>query len=378
MAVGDIGAVIDTLVCNAIASEFPTVAHVHADIYVIACQANDTTGWLYTVQIDSTGQIPATVEDSHQFQGTLCKKPRIIKVAANVFAIAYSGPAGDGYVATWEIADDGTINTTRLDILEFDTDSCANPEICKIADNVYLIAYTFSTNDLKIVTVVISNAGVIPGAVEDSWQCVPGEYYFIDVIKLPNGVYAFFRQDTGNDGHVDTVAISAGGTISDSIIDNLEFDTSNACGNFVINVSANVYATVYARTGNQGYICTMEILPNGQVGAAYIDKYQYDSGYATHPSVVPVAPTVFAIAARSATDEGKIYTIKIHNNGNIASALIDTLIFDSANGGTPWIFHIDAGVFAVAYQGASNYLTLKTFDIKTPVTAQHILLMGIG
>lgn len=378
MAVGDIGAVIDSLVCNALASRFPTVAHVAGDIYVICCDNGGVDGWIYTVQIASDGQIPATIEDSNRFRTTQCDRPRIIKVAPNIFALVCQGPGDLGILNTRHIDNAGNITTPSSSYLVFDAIDCTHPEICEITDNYFVIAYRYNTNDFKITTVHIDDAGAITDPVEDSWQLVAGEYYDIDVIKIAPNVLAFFSRDFLKDGWVQTVAISDVGTISKSFIDQLEYEVGKLIRPFGIHVYGNVWASINQDDLDDGYIHTMEILTDGQIGAAQIDRLEYDTLEATYPTVVAVGAKIFAIAAESGAASIEISTIQIENNGDIAASCTDNLDLLTTYLGHPWIFHVTGNIFAIAHKTTSDYLAVTTFDITTLLGAQNLPLLGVG
>lgn len=67
--------------------------------------------------------------------------PQIVHIAGNIYAIAYMGPGDDGWLSTVSISDDG-LTLSLASSIEFDTVDGRNPRIIHIAGNIYAIAYT--------------------------------------------------------------------------------------------------------------------------------------------------------------------------------------------------------------------------------------------
>lgn len=378
MAIGDIGAVIDTLVCNASASLMPRVAHVYGDIYAILWRQAATDGYICTVQIDSTGQITDSVIETYHFESTTCVNPRIIEVKANIFAIVYQFTDNDGMIRTFEIANDGNITTPAIDSFEFETTICSYPHICKLADNVFVVAYETSNDDGKIATIGIADNGQITEPVIDSWVFDAGYVRDAHIVKVGDGVVAIFLGDFLEDGWVKTVAISPVGTIAESIIDSLKFEVGSAVRTFAVNLTGSIWAATYHDTLNDGWITTMKILANGKIADAYAGRFEFNNSYGKEPTHVLVDGHIMAIAYEKSATSGEIYTLSFTDAGVKVTAPIDTLSYDTTLAGWPYIFHVTGNVFAVAYIGPNSYITLKTFDISTPGFPKHLMLTGIG
>ena len=59
--------------------------------------------------IATDGQITDTVIDTLEFDTVKGKNPNVISISSNVFAIAYEGDGGDGFLKTIEITGSGLI-----------------------------------------------------------------------------------------------------------------------------------------------------------------------------------------------------------------------------------------------------------------------------
>lgn len=378
MAEGQIGSVLATRVCNATASDFPTVAHVHGNIYAIVWDQGGTDGLICTVNISTDGLTITLVDGPDPFRAVLCLRPRIIKVAPNYFALVYTGPGTDGYIQTCQISDAGSILDTYVTGLEFDTTECVNPEICEVTTNVFVVAYTDTNDDGKIVTIGISDVGLITSPVLDEWVFQAGTIKPIDVLKVGANVFAFFFGDVLDDGWVKTIGISDGGGITKSIIDFLNYETASAVGVHAAHFTGNIYAAAYQGTTNPGWVSTIAIEPNGQIAASRKDQLNFSLLYGLQPTILRSSLNVLAIAYMKSANAGNIYTFWCLYDGDITTAPVDTLEYDNVAAGRPFIFHVTGNIFAVAYTGASSYITLKTFDILTPAKPQHLHMMGMA
>ena len=73
-------------------------------------------------------------------------------------------------------------------------------------------------------------------------------------------------------GWLKTVEIADDGTISNAQIDTLEWDTANGYFPQIIPVSGDVYAIAYRGTDVDGFLKTVQITSDGQIGNAVIDS----------------------------------------------------------------------------------------------------------
>ena len=86
----------------------PVIIHASGDIYAIAYEGENSDGYLKTVEISENGDINNTVIDTIEFSA-ICKNPCIICVSNNLYGVAYRGSGNKGYFTTMHIADNGDI-----------------------------------------------------------------------------------------------------------------------------------------------------------------------------------------------------------------------------------------------------------------------------
>ena len=89
----------------------------------------------------------------------------------------------------------------------------------------------------------------------------------------------------------------------------------------IIHVSGNVFAVVYRGNGNDGFIRTVEIAPDGNITNSVIDSLEYDTGKGYYPDIIPIGGGVITIAYTGTNKwHGILKTMAIATSGESASA----------------------------------------------------------
>ena len=257
--VGDIAGVIDTLEFDATWGMVPDIIHVAGNVYAIAYTGYDYDGFLRTVEIATDGQITDTIIDTLEFDTKKGKTPNIIHISGDIYAVAYEGDKEDGFLKTVEIATSGQITNTVIDTLEFDTSNGETPSIVNISGNVYAIAYEGSDSDGFLKTVEIATNGEITDTVIDTLEFDTSNGETPSIVNVLDNVYAIAYEGSDSDGYLKTVEIATNGEITDTVIDTLEFDTSEGMVPDLIHVSGDVYAIAYDCDYYEGFLKTVGI-----------------------------------------------------------------------------------------------------------------------
>ena len=358
---GDIAdAVIDTLEFDKSNCYEPDTIHVADEVYAAAYRGPGNDGFLKTVYIDSAGEIDSDVFDSLEFDGSDGYEPRIVHVSGGVYAIAYRGNDDDGFLKTVSIDADGAIHPV-IDTLEFDTSDGYEPSIIRVSGDIFAVAYRGGSSRGYLKTVDIAADGRIGDAIIDTLVFDSSACYEPSVINVAGSVFAIAYRGAGNDGFIKTVDISPDGEIDNDILDSLEFDNRNCREPDIIAVTGGIYAIVYRGTDNAGYLGTVSIDDSGNIGSV-IDSFSFDSpGY--EPDIINVSNDIYAVAYRGPGSDGYLKTVAISAAGDIADSSTDTLRFDASGGYEPDIIRISSGVFAIAYRGPGSDGFIKTAGI---------------
>jgi hypothetical protein len=308
------------------------------------------------------GNIGAAI-DTLEFDTADGWEPDIIQVSGNTYAIAYRGSGNDGFVKTVSIATNGDIGNTVIDTLEFDTADGWEPDIIQVSGNVYAIAYRGPSNDGFVKTVSIAANGNIGNTVIDTLEYDTTDGYEPRIIHISGTVYAIAYRGTSNDGFVKTISIAANGDIGNTVIDTLEYDTADGYEPRIIHISGNIYAIAYRGTSYDGFVKTVSIATNGDIANTVIDTLEYDTANGYEPDIVYISGNVYAITYRGTGNDGFVKTISIAANGDIANTVIDSLEFNGVYVYEPNIIPVSSDVYVLAYRGSSNAGYLKTVSI---------------
>jgi hypothetical protein len=357
--------VIDSFNFDGTFCNIPNILHVSGNIYAIAYQGPSSDGFLKTVEIAPDGNITNSAIDTLEFDTSDCAYPEIINVSGVYFAIAYQGPSGDGFLKTVTIAANGDIGNSVIDTLEFDTSDCSYPDVINVSGVYFAIAYRGPANDGFLKTVTIAANGDIGNSVIDTLEFDTSDCAYPDVINVSGVYFAIAYQGPSGDGFLKTVTIAANGDIGNSVIDTLEFDTSDCSYPDVINVSGNTYAIAYQSSGSDGFLKTMTISAAGDISNSVIDTFEFAPVNGQEPKIINVVGDTYAIAYDGPQNDGFLITLPIEANGNIPGTITDTFEYDTSNGNFPDIIVISDGIFAVAYCIPSSRGSLKTIGITT-------------
>lgn len=164
---GAISAVIDTLEFDTGHSAWPDVVRLSSTVVAVVYRGPDGDGWLKTISMDASGGSLAVV-DSFEFDATLCNNPKIVSVSGDIYAVLYSGPALALTLFTIDIDTSGNITTPVEDSWTRSTAPTATQiDLLKLGDTAesgYALLFTTgegSTWSLNVETVRISAAGAI-------------------------------------------------------------------------------------------------------------------------------------------------------------------------------------------------------------------------
>ncbi len=339
---GQIGnSVIDTLEFDSSDGRTPDIVHVSGNIYAIAYQRSGL-GYLRTVEIVIDGDIRSNTIDTLIFEGTEGYVPDIIHVSGSTYAIAYQGPGNDGFLKTVSIAENGQIADSVIDTLEFDGSDGQMPDIIHVSGNIFAIAYNrdgYYTDPGYVRTVEIAPNGQITDGYIDSFNFDSSVGWEADIVHVTGNIFAVAYRGYNDDGFMVTMSITPEGQISDAAIDYIEFDGSDGRMPNMIAITDTIYAIAYQRS-SLGYLRTVEIAASGQITDGIIDTLIFDGTQGLVPSITQVYGNVYAIAYQGVDNDGFVRTMTIGSDGQIGNSTIDSLEFDGINGMYPCLIQL--------------------------------------
>ncbi|KKN72611.1 hypothetical protein LCGC14_0408530 [marine sediment metagenome] len=370
MTVGATGSVTDTLEFDAATGNFPWIIHISGDVFAIA-YTGPGGGWLCTVTIDSDGEIGDTVVDTLEFDASRAATPTIVKVSGNIYAIAYDGVDSDGWVCTVDIDSSGNIGDTVVDSHEFEAGEGHYPFIIHISGTVFVIAYHDANRDGWLKTLNINADGTIDASPEiESLEFDTTEGAMPRIILVSGNIYAIAYQGIATlptrRGIVATVSITNAGAIGDTVIDSLIFEAGGANGlrTSIAHLSGSIFVIACCiATSSTGKIYTVDIDGVGTIGNSVLGTLTYDT-VSRVPSLIKRAANLFAVAYQGVDFDGWLKTFQVSPDGTI-SAVLASAEFDNADCNDPVVINRPGSlrVYAIAYSGPQSDGFLKTFVI---------------
>ncbi len=209
---GIANSVLDSFEYDPSNGQFSSIAHVSGDVFAVAFTGPSGDGFVDTVTIDSVGAIGNSVVDTLEFDTADGQTPSLLNVSGSVYVVAYSGSGNDGFVKTFTIDSSGNISNSVTDTLEFDTTNCQQPSVVGVGDDLFLIAYNGPSGDGFAVLVNVATDGQIAAAVTDSLEFDTVDGWAPHVIQASGHVYAIAYTSTGSDGFLATVEMTTSGT----------------------------------------------------------------------------------------------------------------------------------------------------------------------
>jgi hypothetical protein len=360
---GDItDTVIDSLEYDISNGYEPCIVHVAGDIYAIAHRGSGSDGFIKTVSVTENGNIGNAVIDNLEYDTSSGRESCLVHVAGDIYAIAYRGPKNDGLLKTVSITEDGDIGNWVIDTLEYDNSDGYEPCIIHVSGSIFVIAYRGSNSRGYLKTVAIDSNGNIGNSAIDTMMFDSWNAYEPSIVYVSGNVYAIAYRGFFNLGFLKTVTIAADGDIGNGEIDSVYFDYPGY-EPMIINTNNNIFAIVYRGSGNDGFIKTIAIDAGGDIGNSVIDTREFADNNCYELRTIHVTDDIYAVVYRGPGNDGFLKTVSIAADGDIGDRLIDSLEFDTSNGYEPSIVNVTDGIFAIAYRGPGNDGFVKTVEI---------------
>jgi hypothetical protein len=196
-----------SLVYDATQGVLGDIIHIAGDVYAIAYQGPDWDGWIKTVTISADGATIALAGGSLEFDAVNSAYAEIIHISGTIYAIAYRGPDNDGWLRSVNITDDGATITATGNSLEFEADTIEMLKIIHVSGNVYAIAYRGIAGDGWIKTVTITAGGAFGWADETGLEFDNADCGNPDMIYVTGNIYAIAYYSVSVFGQLKTVDI---------------------------------------------------------------------------------------------------------------------------------------------------------------------------
>lgn len=234
---------LDTAEFDAVKASDPMVVSVSGTVYAIL-YAGDSQGKLQTRTIAADGTIGSLI-DNLDF-GVSISHPNILHISGNFYLLVFGWKPTLYYkptAKTIEIDSSGNIAAAFTDTLELDSSNVTieSASLVELAANYYALFYHRSSGYIK--TFDCDDSGNL-GSVIDTFGFWPVARN-LTALSIGEQTYMAVYYDGNNDGRIITVTISDVGIITDPIIDSWEFNNVNAQGISIVHRSGDIYVICY-------------------------------------------------------------------------------------------------------------------------------------
>ncbi len=312
---------------------WPKIVHVSDDIYMIAFTQSDVNpkfANLRTVRMLDNGTT-GPVLGSHTFGAKEVYDHCLIRISDNVTALVYRNNEKAGIIKTIIVSENGTeIDLNHVNSsLEFENGNCYEPNILRLSGNKYAIAYSGNNNFGYLKTVEIEDNGTVSDQVIDTFIFDSiNRTYSPRIIHVSGNIYAIVYKAETKNGIIVTVEISDEGLITDQIIDNLLIEDDYCDLPKITHMHNDIYIIAYQSDQTDGYIAEISIASNGSISDSVLSKYKFNTGNNYHgiePDIIRVTDNLYGVAFRSGSEqgtphEGHLNTYKLNNyNQNVGT-----------------------------------------------------------
>ena len=377
MAIGDIGAVIETLNYTAFSLQPDIIKGAAGNLFIMS-QAQGAR--VRTLTIDDDGTNISAQIDTLEFEGGATGGGNVLHISGDVYAFCYRGVANN-WIRTVTIDVAGNVGGAAIASFNLGASSAVvtyRPFIAHLYGNIYVASWTDNVNDGWISTVQINDDGTFGGGAIDTWEWAPDwgtRPFVLNTGRRFGGnlvVANVASEVTGTlRGNLRIAPITNAGLIGASW--ERLYDPLSSQLQTILHVSGNVYAVFYSRNTNTGWVQTLSF--DGSAAPVLIDSWEWDAVFTQVPKAMTIGMNdagdamVFAIIGiGSAASPNQLKTVAIELDGTIRAALVDSLPIDADSATcTAWgICRVDQGIYAVVYyRGATGRTYIATVDIET-------------
>lgn len=211
-------------------------------------------GHVWTFYVHGDGEVDDTLPGTRQFESTYCLEPFLAEIHPEIWAVAYRGPDGHGFIKTLSISGVGIIGAAALPSLEFDTADVQYPTIAKAHGDYVAIGYTDSAGHGKLAIVEIDSEGAIGALVKDTYVFEAGAAGRVSTYSIGQGYIGVAYYNATGQGVLKTFLVDGDGKLNDHTIDTLIFVGSGCNHQHVVHAIGDVWAVTHSGPGSTAQV----------------------------------------------------------------------------------------------------------------------------
>ena len=337
-----------------------------ADTYVLAYTGSGSDGYIQTFDINANG---STINKKRGWrhdnrQGNYNS---LVKVADDIFALAYTGYSNDGYIRTFKI--DASGNIAAKNSIEHNKNFGTYNALTHLTGTTYVLAYTGVSNKGKMSTFTIpANGASITNVKTINMDASRSQWNAIH--KMTDSTVVVVYEGSGPKFLMKTFQISSDGkTITEKKSETIFEGKAN--WNAITQVDANTYVIATQGKDDDGYLYTYDVAPDGS-SIAKVTELEFDDEKSLHHTLYNAGSNSFVLAHTGTSNSrtyGKMFTIPA--DGSKIKQIYNTKLNDYGSGQSA-LSRIDADTYAFAFSGNGldgimSSLTIRAGDTVLPV-----------
>jgi len=252
---------------------------------------------------------------------------------------------------------------------------CGEPCLLNVNGDIYALVSTNENSHGFLSTINISDTGDILENISTS-SCILDFFKFDSSCVNPkiiqvsgmNDIFAivYSRPSSGNQLYIKTVRIFPDGQINKIPLDTRVLDINISASPDIIKIDVNTFSIVYSITAaNTGVLISLDISPFTGITSP-VNKKLVFGDIMIEPEIIKITASLdnYVIVYNCIGDDGGLRTVKITNTG-ILSDISYHIWYDDDDGGNPEIIHVHNDVYAIVYAGPilRQSCMLKTIEI---------------
>ena len=240
-------------------AEYNSLVQVDSDTYSLAYSGPDDDGFITTFTVPSNGSTiteVTTIEHNTSYSSF----HSLVQVDSDTYLLGYTGSGEDGFIATFTISSDGA-SITEVSELEHQTSKAGYNSIVKVDADTYALAHSGPNEDGFITTFTVpSNGSSITeiATIEHNTS----DALYNSLTQVDSDTYVLAYSGPNEDGYISTFTISSNGS-SITEVDEIEHDTDKGRHNSIVQIDSDTYALAYEGLNSDGFIKTFSVLSDG-------------------------------------------------------------------------------------------------------------------
>jgi len=333
-----------------------------------------------SIFISNAGLITATPEGSLVLHDENMTDPGLVYFYDDVFVAITQDDSGNTRLLSFLVSDAGVIPGTRADLLQIANASSTNhiSDLLRVHDHVLLTGSCRAADPDHIETVITSHLGIFTDPPADSMELPISPYetrfrhaFSTRIVGLHNRSYELTLY---------TFTCTASGAMPATPTDTWMSYTSATPFSSLVKVTDLVYAVFSLDPGGNARIRTFSINSDGTINKSFLATKTVEAAATDQAFMTEIGGGYFIVAYGVSGVPGRLRTYHISDDGTTITGPIGTLDITSNSFSLVSMFHLQGDIWGLAFVGTATEVLLYTLEITTPSEARphHEMIMKIG